>query len=89
MASIHFQNGTIIPASWLNDVNDAVYTTVPALVAEDAPVTVSQLPLTSSVLPGNRRFVIDATVTTFASIVVGGGSNSVPVYSDGTNWRIG
>lgn len=30
MASITFQNGTIIPASWLNDVNDAVYTTLPA-----------------------------------------------------------
>lgn len=31
MASIHFQNGTIIPASWLNDVNDAVYTQIPGL----------------------------------------------------------
>lgn len=31
MSSINFQNGTIIPASWLNDVNTAVYTTIPAL----------------------------------------------------------
>ena len=30
MSSINFQSGTIIPASWLNDVNNAVYTTVPA-----------------------------------------------------------
>lgn len=38
---------------------------------------------------GARAFVTDATTTTFASTVVGGGSNNVPVYSDGTNWKIG
>ena len=42
-----------------------------------------------SELPGARSMVSDATTTNFASIVVGGGSNTVPVYSDGTNWRIG
>jgi hypothetical protein len=36
-----------------------------------------------------RSFVTDANATTFASIVAGGGANGVPVYSDGTNWRIG
>ena len=89
MASINFQNGTIIPASWLNDVNTAVYTTIPSLVAEDTQSLVSQLPAANSVSPGTRRFVTDATATTFASIVAGGGSNAVPVYSDNTNWRIG
>lgn len=89
MASINFQNGTIIPASWLNDVNQAVYTTLPALVAEDAPSLVSQLPDASSVPIGTRRFVTDASLVTFASIVAGGGANAVPVYSDNTNWRIG
>jgi hypothetical protein len=38
---------------------------------------------------GARSFVNDATATTFASVVAGGGANAVPVYSDGTNWRIG
>jgi hypothetical protein len=38
---------------------------------------------------GARSFVTDATATTFASIVAGGGANGVPVYSDGTNWRVG
>ena len=38
---------------------------------------------------GARAQVTDATVTTFASIVAGGGANGVPVYCDGTNWRIG
>ena len=38
---------------------------------------------------GARAFVTDASATTFASVVAGGGANGVPVYSDGTNWRIG
>jgi hypothetical protein len=38
---------------------------------------------------GQRAFVTDANATTFASIVAGGGANGVPVYHDGTNWRIG
>ena len=38
---------------------------------------------------GARAFVSDATATTFASAYTGGGANNVPVYSDGTVWRIG
>lgn len=52
-------------------------------------VTVANLPSASTVGAGARSFVTDATATTFASIVAGGGANGVPVYSDGTNWRIG
>jgi hypothetical protein len=33
--------------------------------------------------------VSDASATTFASIVAGGGTNKVPVYDDGVSWRIG
>jgi len=36
-----------------------------------------------------RALVTDATTTTFGAAVVGGGANTVPVYSDGTTWRIG
>lgn len=45
--------------------------------------------LSPTAVLGARSLVTDATVTTFGSIVVGGGSNTVPVYADGTNWRIG
>ena len=38
---------------------------------------------------GARAVVTDANATTFHSIVAGGGANVVPVFSDGTNWRIG
>jgi len=41
---------------------------------------------------GYRTVVVDATQALTAGIgavVAGGGANCVPVYSDGTNWRIG
>lgn len=40
MASINFQNGTIIPASWLNDVNNRTYNPIPSTdVSYDPPFT--------------------------------------------------
>jgi hypothetical protein len=51
--------------------------------------TVANLPSASASLAAARYFVSDATTTTFGSVVAGGGTNPVPVYSDGTNWRIG
>lgn len=48
---------------------------------------VASLPAAATL--GARNLVTDATATTFNSIVVGGGSNKVPVFADGTNWRIG
>jgi len=50
--------------------------------------TVAQLPSSDTNI-GTRGMVTDATATTYASIVAGGGSNIVPVYSDGEDWRIG
>ena len=50
---------------------------------------VGSLPSAATVGAGARAFVTDATATTFASTVAGGGANAVPVYSDGTNWKIG
>ena len=52
-------------------------------------VLVSALPAAGTAGVGARHFVTDATSTTFASVVAGTGANKVPVYSDGTNWRIG
>jgi hypothetical protein len=49
--------------------------------------TVATLP--GSPVKGWVAMVTDANATTFASTVAGGGSNNVPVYYDGTNWRIG
>jgi hypothetical protein len=53
------------------------------------PVTVANL--SSAVVSGvgARGFVTDSSVSTFGSTVAGGGSTKVPVYSDGTNWKVG
>lgn len=52
-------------------------------------VAVASLPAAAAGNKGARLHVSDANATTFASVVAGGGANIVPVYSDGTNWRIG
>jgi hypothetical protein len=49
--------------------------------------TVATLP--GSPVKGWVAMVTDASATTFASTVASGGSNNVPVYYDGTNWKIG
>ena len=38
---------------------------------------------------GARAFITDGSTTTFAATVAGGGANFVPVYSDGTVWKVG
>ncbi len=51
--------------------------------------TVANLPAATGAYAAARYLVTDANATTFGSPVVGGGSNTVPVYSDGLGWRIG
>ncbi len=50
---------------------------------------VADLPSASVSGVGARAFVSDATGPTFGATVVGGGAVKVPVYSDGTNWKVG
>jgi hypothetical protein len=47
------------------------------------------IPSAATMGQGARAFVSDATVATFTTAYTSGGSNKVPVYSDGTIWRIG
>lgn len=49
--------------------------------------TVATLPASPS--QGDVAMVTDATATTFHSVVAGTGSSIVPVFYDGTDWRIG
>lgn len=51
--------------------------------------TVANLPSAVDLGVGARSFVTDATGPTFGATVVGGGAVKVPVYSDGTNWKVG
>lgn len=51
--------------------------------------TVATLPSASTLGAGARAFVSDASGPTFGATVAGGGAVNVPVYSDGTNWKVG
>jgi hypothetical protein len=51
--------------------------------------TVATLPSAVTSGKGARSFVTDALAPVFGSTVVTGGAISVPVYSDGTNWKVG
>ena len=51
--------------------------------------TVATLPSAVTSGKGARSFVTDALGPVFGSTVVTGGAVAVPVYSDGTNWKVG
>lgn len=53
------------------------------------PKTVATLIPAATAGIGARAFVTDANASTFGIAVAAGGSNKVPVYSDGTSWLIG
>jgi len=56
------------------------------------PTTVGGLTAAATVGAGTRAFVTDSTNTLSShhgQVVVGGGSDFVPVFSDGTNWIVG
>ena len=48
--------------------------------------TVATLPTGSA---GSRSFVTDALAPSFGVAVAGGGAIGVPVYHDGTSWKVG
>ena len=60
-------------------------TIIPALTN----YTVATLPSAVTSGKGARSFVTDALGPTFGATVVTGGAVAVPVYSDGTNWKVG
>ena len=60
-------------------------TIIPALTN----YTVATLPSAVTSGKGARAFVTDALGPTFGATVVTGGAVAVPVYSDGTNWKVG
>jgi hypothetical protein len=58
---------------------------IPALTV----YTVVTLPSAATSGVGARAFVSDALLPTFGSTVASGGLVKTPVYSDGTNWKVG
>lgn len=64
-------------------------TVTAATAVVTTPTTVDNLPSAVAAGPGARSFVIDSNTIAFYSNVGNAGSNSVPVFSDGTSWRVG
>ena len=58
-------------------------------VTKQQNYTVATLPSASTSGVGARSFVTNALAPTFGATVVTGGAIAVPVYSDGTNWKVG
>ncbi len=80
-------SGTISSDSIWNDENARVYN-----ANSDGAYIVSTLPSVAVMPIGQTAFVTDATLSLSAglgTVVAGLGGNATPVYSDGTNWRIG
>jgi len=59
------------------------------LIPQLSNYTVATLPSAATSGKGARAFVTDALAPTFGATVVTGGAVAVPVYSDGTNWKVG
>lgn len=53
------------------------------------PVTFANLPSAASAGAGAKAHVTDSSTATFNGTISGGGANSVPCFSDGTNWKVG
>jgi hypothetical protein len=76
----------------LNNILRQYFATVDNIAAQfclSGVYTVATLPGAASLGAGARAFVIDSSVSTFGTTVAGGGSGKVPVYSDGTDWKVG
>lgn len=79
-----------IAIDWYRPIK-ALFAALGAIIVQygTGSTVVASLPPAADAGANARAFVTDATATTFHSTVVGGGSNKVPVVSDGTNWLIG
>lgn len=55
---------------------------------QTTPIAYAQLPNPVGIA-GTRAFITDGSTATFNATVAGGGANKVPIFSDGTNWKVG
>ena len=99
--SVTAGDSVVIYAPSQGDARRATFTTILAYLASAfssltvssyvkvTPVSFANLPSASSAGAGARAFITDGAGTTFNAVAAGGGANYVPVFSDGTDWRVG
>ena len=85
--------GTVTTAAQPNITSTGTLTTLIVTGSvKTSSTTFSGLGSASTAGAGARSFVTDANLVVtgnFGATISGSGANSVPVYSDGTNWKIG
>jgi hypothetical protein len=74
---------------YFNQLNNALNVIVNSYTVGTTVYTVATLPSAVTSGAGTRAFVSDSSVTTFNTTVASGGANTVPVFSNGTNWKVG
>jgi len=74
---------------YFNQLNNALNVIINNYTVSTTVYTVATLPSAVTSGAGTRTFVSDSSVTTFNTTVASGGANTVPVFSNGTNWKVG
>lgn len=92
--TVQFNNGTqLAGTSSFTFISSTGVLSVPNItttgVVKTTATTYSELPLAGTAGAGARAFITDANTTTFLATVIGGGSNAVPVVSNGSTWIVG
>lgn len=82
-------NGTMTMGAVSTTGNVTANNVISSTTIKTNPTTYSSLPLPNAAGAGARSFITDSDTVTFLSIVSGGGSNAVPVVSNGTDWIVG
>lgn len=77
----------------LLSANSAVFVSMKLLTVQTATSGVAALPSCAAGTEGSHANVSDSNAASYTAaigaVVVAGGSTHVPVFCDGTNWRIG
>ena len=69
--------------------NEHVQETILRGIVKSTVFLVADLPEADALAIGSRAFVSDAQSVDFNAALLGGGSGVVPVFCDGTTWRVG
>ena len=86
---LKIHNGSDVEWDFQEDGTFNASGNIEANIVKTRPTVTASLPLAAQVGAGARAMVTDANDRTWGNLLVGGAGNTVPVWSDGTNWYIG
>ena len=68
---------------------EANFTNVVCQTVKTTPVTFAQLPNAGTAGAGTRAFINDGAANVYGNAAAGGGSATIPVWSNGSAWYVG